>query len=85
MLDLVLLLAQGLAEFVQRGLDLIGERLGVVPGGVENSFACCINRRDTSALSACSSSLNSLELNIDPVLCCIIQPKFYASQWSDRC
>ncbi len=39
MRDLVLLLAEGFAKFVQRGLDLVGERLGVGLGGVANSFA----------------------------------------------
>ena len=30
-LDMVFLFAQGFAEFVQRGLDLIGEGLGTAP------------------------------------------------------
>jgi hypothetical protein len=65
MRDLVFLLAQGLAEIVQRRLDLISERLGSVLGSVEDARACRIQqRRDTSPLSACSSSLSSLESNI---------------------
>src|ERR1700676_3784945 len=37
--DVVFPLAQGLAEIVQRGLDLIGERLGTLLRGVDNSVA----------------------------------------------
>src|ERR1700688_2129103 len=38
--DMIFLLAQGLAQIIQRCLDLIGESLGALPGGVEESFAC---------------------------------------------
>src|ERR1700737_5169662 len=39
-LDMAFVLAQGLAEIVQRCLDLIGEGFAAVHGGVEDSFAC---------------------------------------------
>src|ERR1700676_2550122 len=37
--DVIFQLAQGLAEIVQRSLDLIGERVGSLLRGVENSLA----------------------------------------------
>src|SRR5258708_22411561 len=37
--DVIFLLAQGLAEVVQRSLDLIGERVGSLLRGIENSVA----------------------------------------------
>ena len=43
-LDMAFLLAQGLAQLVQRGLDLIGESLGAVLGGVEDSVACGVQQ-----------------------------------------
>src|SRR5260370_30723668 len=38
-LDVIFLLAQGLAKLIQRCLDLIGERFGAVLRGVEDSLA----------------------------------------------
>jgi hypothetical protein len=37
----IILRAQGLAEFVQGRLDLIGDGLGAIPGGAGHSFPLC--------------------------------------------
>ncbi len=41
-LDMVLLFAQGLAELIQGGLDLVGEGVGAIFGGVEHSVAIVV-------------------------------------------
>src|SRR5260370_28538333 len=43
-LDVAFLLAQGLAKIIQRCLNLIGESLGGVPGGVEDPFTCGVQQ-----------------------------------------
>jgi hypothetical protein len=41
-LDVVFLFAQGRAEIIQRGLDLVGESIGAILRGVENTLARCV-------------------------------------------
>ena len=76
--DVIFLLAVGLAEAIQDRLDLIGEAPARFLEASKIPSLVVFRRRDTSPLSACSSSLNSLESNIGPAFC-IMQTKFYAS------
>ena len=58
----VFLFAQGLAEFVQRGLDLVGERVGAILRGVENALASRVQQARDSPLSAAAHlSVRSIE------------------------
>src|ERR1700722_12840384 len=43
-LEMAFLFAQGLAEIIQRGLDLIGERLGTALCRVENAVTCRVEQ-----------------------------------------
>src|SRR6266478_3676543 len=78
-LDMAFFLAQGFAEIVQCCFDLICERLGAVPGGVEDSFACGVQqaRHITFERLQLISQLTWVEHRSH--LRCIIQSKLYAS------
>src|SRR5258707_14616780 len=74
--EIFLLLAQGFAELVERRLDLIGERLGAIPGGVEDALAPRVQEARYVAFERFQLVPEFVRVEHRSCPCCIIQPKF---------
>ena len=76
---MVLLLTQGLAELVQRRLDLIGECLCAVLGGVENSPTGSVQKARQVALERLQFVTQIACIEHRAGLCCLFKPEFYVT------